>query len=200
MKLYNAGSFFDPRAVPEDDYGGIAGQLAGLDRVIVESHPALVGPRVDKLLDALARHAAASGAPPRLEVAMGLETVHPDALDKLNKRMTVDDFVRAAGLLRRRDVALRVFLLISPPGVPDANRTRGSASPSTRQLTAARPPYRWCRRAAATARWRRCPPPAHFASRDSPTSNEAWTLRSPDPSETEHRPSTTEPPSPESIS
>jgi uncharacterized Fe-S cluster-containing MiaB family protein len=33
--------------------------------------------------------------------------------------MTVDDFVRAAGLLRRRNVSLRTFVLISPPGVPD---------------------------------------------------------------------------------
>ena len=48
---------------------------------------------------------------------MGLETVHPEALDKLNKRMTVDDFVIAAGQLRQRDVALRVFLLIAPPGI-----------------------------------------------------------------------------------
>ena len=118
IKLYNAGSFFDPRAVPEDDYDAIAAHLAGLDRVIVESHPALIGPRVDRFLAALARHATASGASPRLEVAMGLETVHPDALDKLNKRMTVDDFVRAADLLRQRDIALRVFLLIAPPGVP----------------------------------------------------------------------------------
>jgi uncharacterized Fe-S cluster-containing MiaB family protein len=72
---------------------------------------------MDILLTALARHAAIGTAPTRLEVAMGLETVHPDALDKLNKRMTVDDFVLAAGRLRRRDVALRVFLLIGPPGI-----------------------------------------------------------------------------------
>ena len=119
IKLYNAGSFFDPRAVPEDDYDAIAAHLTGFDRTIVESHPALIGPRVDRLLASLARHATASGAPPQLEVAMGLETVHPDALDKLNKRMTVDDFVRAADRLRQRNVSLRVFLLISPPGVAD---------------------------------------------------------------------------------
>jgi radical SAM enzyme (TIGR01210 family) len=117
IKLYNAGSFFDPRAVPEDDYDAISADLTGLDRAIVESHPALIGPRVDRFLASLARHATASGPPPQLEVAMGLETVHPDALDKLNKRMTVDDFVHAADRLRQRDIALRVFLLISPPGV-----------------------------------------------------------------------------------
>ena len=113
MKLYNAGSFFDPRAVPEADYDDIAAALTGLSRVVVESHPALAGPRVDRLLRALDRHDP--GLPATLEVAMGLETAHPGALDALNKRFTLDDFAAAAEALRKRDVALRVFLLISPP-------------------------------------------------------------------------------------
>jgi radical SAM enzyme (TIGR01210 family) len=115
IKIYNAASFFDPRAVPESDYGAIAAQLAGIDRVIVESHPALVGPRVDRLLDALNRHGAGRTAPAQLEVAMGLETVHPEALEQLLKRMTLGMFARAAEALDRRSVALRVFVLISPP-------------------------------------------------------------------------------------
>ena len=113
MKLYNAGSFFDPRAVPEADYDDIAAALTGLSRVVVESHPALAGPRVDRLLRALDRHDP--GPPAALEVAMGLETAHPEALDALNKRFTLDGFAAAAKALRKRDVALRVFLLISPP-------------------------------------------------------------------------------------
>jgi uncharacterized Fe-S cluster-containing MiaB family protein len=127
IKLYNAGSFFDTRAVPESDYDDIAAQLVGLESVVVESHPALIGARVDRFLDALARQRARSGrddAPrseallPRLEVAMGLETAHPDALERLHKRVTLERFAQAAGDLRRRDVALRVFLLISPPFIP----------------------------------------------------------------------------------
>ena len=54
----------------------------------------------------------------RLEVAMGLETAHPGALERLNKRVTLEGFARAAAELRRRDVALRVFVLIAPPFVP----------------------------------------------------------------------------------
>jgi radical SAM enzyme (TIGR01210 family) len=114
MKLYNAGSFFDPRAVPESDYGEIASRLAGFERVIVESHPSLIGPRADRFLEALASTPAA----PQLEVAIGLETAHPQALERLNKRMTVADFSRAAAALAHRGVALRVFLLIAPPFVP----------------------------------------------------------------------------------
>ncbi len=112
MKLYNAGSFFDPRAVPEDDYEDIAAALTGLSHVIVESHPALVGPRVDGFLAALRRTAG-----PALEVAMGLETAHPEALERLNKRITLEQFADAAYALHAHGVSLRVFLLISPPFV-----------------------------------------------------------------------------------
>jgi radical SAM enzyme (TIGR01210 family) len=111
VKLYNAGSFFDPRAVPESDYGAIADLVQRFDRVIVECHPSLVGPRVDRFLEVVRR--------PALEVAMGLETAHPDALEQLHKRMDLAAFRRAAGYLARRGVALRVFLLIAPPFVPE---------------------------------------------------------------------------------
>ena len=122
MKLYNAGSFFDPRAVPEDDYDAVAADLAGLSRVIVESHPVACR-RADEPGSSTRcsvirrRHGAAA-----LEVAMGLETAHPDALERLHKRMTVDGFLRAADRLESLGVALRVFLLVSPPFVPDAEQ------------------------------------------------------------------------------
>jgi radical SAM enzyme (TIGR01210 family) len=117
IKLYNAANFFDPRAVPEGDYETVANRLGGLARVVVESHPALIGSRVDTFLAALDRQRSPGTPAVQLEVAMGLETVHPEALDRLNKRMTVEQFVAAAEELRQRGVALRVFLLISPPFV-----------------------------------------------------------------------------------
>jgi radical SAM enzyme (TIGR01210 family) len=118
IKLYNAGSFFDPRAVPDDDYEGVAAAVAGLSRVIVESHPALIGARTRRFLEALHAHQKAL-VRPTLEVAIGLETGHPEALERLNKRMTTGDFLRAASRLRSMGVALRVFLLVSPPFVPN---------------------------------------------------------------------------------
>jgi hypothetical protein len=48
---------------------------------------------------------------------MGLETVHPIALGRLNKGMTLDDFRRAADFLRDHHVALRAFVLVQPPFV-----------------------------------------------------------------------------------
>ncbi|HKD10500.1 MAG TPA: radical SAM protein [Thermoanaerobaculia bacterium] len=108
IKLYNSGSFFDPGAVAPEDLPAIARMLAGFERVIVESHPDLVGQRCfawRRMLEA------------ELEVAMGLETVHPEVLPKLNKRMTLDGFRRAADSLRANGVALRVFVLLGLPFV-----------------------------------------------------------------------------------
>lgn len=107
IKLYNSGSFFDSQAIPVEDYEAIARRVASFERVVVESHPVLVGPRCVRLRDLL--------RPARLEVAMGLETVHPEAGPRLNKRMTLDQFARAADLLQELGVALRVFILVKPP-------------------------------------------------------------------------------------
>ena len=106
LKLYNAGSFFDPRAIPPADYPEIARLCDGFCRTIVESHPALVGSRCLEFRDLLTG---------QLEVAMGLETAHPEILERLNKRMTLDQFRRAAAFLRRHGIDLRVFILVRPP-------------------------------------------------------------------------------------
>ena len=110
IKLYNSGSFFDPRAIPQDDHPAIARRLGSFERVIVECHPALVGPEVLRFRDQLAG---------RLEVALGLETAHPAVLEKLNKGMTLDDYRRAAEFLHRHDVAQRAFILVRPPFLSD---------------------------------------------------------------------------------
>ncbi len=106
IKLYNAGSFFDPRAIPPDEYEEIARLLDPFDRVIVECHPALVGSRVDRFQELL------NG---RLEIAVGLETANPRVLAILNKGMTTDDFARAADYLHAREIDLRTFILLRPP-------------------------------------------------------------------------------------
>jgi len=106
IKLYNSGSFFDPRAIPVEDHQAIAARAANFERVIVECHPALVGAACFRFRDML------SG---QLEVAMGLETVHPEILERLNKRMTMAQFEEAAKILRNNDIDLRVFILVKPP-------------------------------------------------------------------------------------
>jgi len=109
IKLYNASNFFDPRAVPESDHSDIASLTAPFERVTVECHPRLVDRRTVDFARRL------SG---RLEVALGLETVHPSALPRLNKQMTLADFDRAAALLVKAGIGLRAFVLVAPPFVP----------------------------------------------------------------------------------
>lgn len=106
IKLYNSGSFFDRKAIPLEDHATIAERVTNFDRVIVECHPALVGDDCFRFRDRL------SG---RLEVAMGLETVHPEILSRLNKRMTVEQFATAADRLLKNNIDLRVFILVKPP-------------------------------------------------------------------------------------
>jgi radical SAM enzyme (TIGR01210 family) len=106
IKLYNSGSFFDPHAIPPQDYEVIARRVDGFERVIVENHPALIGDACLRFRDML------SG---KLEIAMGLETVHPGVLARLNKRMTLDQFSTAAEFLQRNGIDLRVFVLVQPP-------------------------------------------------------------------------------------
>ncbi len=106
VKLYNSGSFFDAAAIPPADYPAIAQRLAFAGHVIVESHPRLVGEKALRLRDLL------SGS---LEVAMGLETVHPDVFPRLNKKFSLSDFSKAAEFLRTANVAVRAFILVNPP-------------------------------------------------------------------------------------
>jgi radical SAM enzyme (TIGR01210 family) len=106
VKLYNAGNFFDAQAIPPAARPRIAELVAGFQTVVIESHPRLIGDDCLTFRD-LAR--------PELQVAMGLETVHPEVLPRLNKRMTLRDFEAAARFLVRHDIAVRAFILLRPP-------------------------------------------------------------------------------------
>ena len=109
LKLYNASNFFDHRAVPIDDLPRIAELAAPFQAVTVESHASMIGP------DVLAFQNLLSG---KLEVAIGLETIHPVAMAHLNKRLDLARFDRAADFLGAHDIGLRVFVLLGLPYVP----------------------------------------------------------------------------------
>jgi radical SAM enzyme (TIGR01210 family) len=109
IKLYNSGSFFDVQAIPTEDHADIATKLAPFARVIVECHPALIGDNVFRFRDLI------SG---QLEVAIGLETVNPEVLERLNKGITLDMFTKATERLRANGIDLRVFVLVQPPFLP----------------------------------------------------------------------------------
>jgi len=106
IKLYNSGSFFDQKAIPSSDYKKIAGLLDDFETVIVESHPRLIGEKCLEFRDLI------SG---KLEVAIGLETAHPEVLARLNKQMTLEDFKTGVEFLKKNDMNSRAFILLRPP-------------------------------------------------------------------------------------
>jgi len=109
VKLYNASNFFDQRAVPVQDLPAIATLAGPFASVTVESHARTVGPRTLELARMLSGN---------LEVAIGLETTHPVAMEHLNKRLSLTRFAQAAGFLADHAIALRAFVLLNPPYVP----------------------------------------------------------------------------------
>lgn len=111
IKLYNASNFFEPGAVPSADLPVLAELVRPFAGVTVECHPRLIGRSCFEFAERIAG---------RLEVAMGLETVHPEALPRLNKRVGLDDFARAAARLRQADIDVRAFVLVGAPFLPSA--------------------------------------------------------------------------------
>lgn len=106
IKLYNSGNFFDPQAIPRGDYAAIVDRVRGFENVIVENHPRLTNETCLRFRDQLGT---------QLEVALGLETVHPKVLPALNKQMTVADFDQATRFLVAHGIAVRAFILLRPP-------------------------------------------------------------------------------------
>ncbi len=111
IKLYNGSNFFDPRCVPPGDLPAIAQLIGDYERVIVENHPRLCDDGIPRFREQLTG---------RLEIAMGLETVHADVLPRLGKQMSLDDFMAACDRLRSWDTDIRAFVLLGLPWVdPD---------------------------------------------------------------------------------
>jgi radical SAM enzyme (TIGR01210 family) len=110
IKLYNNGNFFDKKAIPRSDHSEIAALLDPYETVLVENHPKLCNGSVTDFQHLLTGN---------LEVAMGLESIHPDVLPNLNKQITTDDFNKAADFLVSNDIRTRAFILLNPPYLTD---------------------------------------------------------------------------------
>jgi uncharacterized Fe-S cluster-containing MiaB family protein len=95
-----------PGAIPEQIEWALARLVDHFETVIVESHTRLIGEKCLEFRDLI------SG---KLEVAIGLETAHPEILARLNKQMTLDDFKRGVEFLKRNEMNSRAFILLRPP-------------------------------------------------------------------------------------
>ena len=111
LKLYTASNFFDRRAVPREDWAKLARLAEPFAAVTVESHASTIGA-------ATLEFARTLRAGQSLEVAIGLETVHPVALAQLNKRLELARFDAAARALADAGIDLRAFALLGAPHVP----------------------------------------------------------------------------------
>jgi radical SAM enzyme (TIGR01210 family) len=110
IKLYNSGNFFDGKAIPRNEYQKIAELLSDYEHIIIENHPKLIGSFIPEFRDML--HGS-------LEIAMGLETIHPKVLPKLNKQITKEDFFDATRFLIDEGIDVRAFILLNPPFLTD---------------------------------------------------------------------------------
>lgn len=110
VKLYNSGNFFDGKAIPGNDYKAIADLLSGFGHVIVENHPKLIGKFIPEFRDLL--HGT-------FEIAMGLETIHPQVMPKLNKQITRENYRKASEFLLSNGIDVRAFVLLNPPFLTD---------------------------------------------------------------------------------
>jgi radical SAM enzyme (TIGR01210 family) len=108
VKIYNAGSFFDTGSISLDDRARIAKAVAGRRTLVVECHP--------RLVDRHCSEFAAAIAPVELQLAMGLETVDPVVLPRLNKGMSLSDFESAARSLTDWGLRVRAFIVLGLPG------------------------------------------------------------------------------------
>ena len=110
IKLYNSGNFFDAKAIPPKDYEEIAKRIAKYDRVILENHPKLCDDRVLSFTRYLPDSMA-------VELALGVETIHPIWLEGLNKSMTIDDVEQATHWAHGQGFDVRAFLLLHAPTI-----------------------------------------------------------------------------------
>lgn len=106
LKLYNSGSFFDNNAIPKNDYEKIAKLIENFETVTVESHPRFIN-NDTALFSKMLK--------PELRVALGLETIHPEILPKLNKKMKLSDFEQSVNFLSSHKIKSRAFILLRPP-------------------------------------------------------------------------------------
>lgn len=87
----------DRSSIPRPFRGRLAEigpQGAVLERLVVECHPKLI--REDRILP----FQRLLGSGTRLELALGLETAHPEVLERLNKGIDRESFQRSAHWIR----------------------------------------------------------------------------------------------------
>jgi hypothetical protein len=109
VKIFTSGSFLDVREIPEEFREYVYEKLknAKIRKLIVESRPEFVNREV--ALELSSHNFIA-------EIGIGLETANDFIRETcINKGFTFKQFIKAAEILKRSNVRLKVYLLLKPP-------------------------------------------------------------------------------------
>lgn len=116
VKIFTSGSFFDEKEVPKqvrDEILHFLSRETKVEEVIVESRPEFI--TEDVISDAIN---ALKGK--RLTVAIGLESTSDRVRSIINKGFSLDNFKASLKILRRLDARVKVYLLVKPPLLREA--------------------------------------------------------------------------------
>ncbi|MGQ4913285.1 MAG: radical SAM protein [Candidatus Asgardarchaeia archaeon] len=107
LKIFSSGSFLDPKQFPEElqDYIFRKADEYGIKEIIIESRPEFI---TENTVSRLSQYKV------KITVAMGLEVADNEALKILNKGMTVEQYIRAATLLKKYGLGVRTYVLVNP--------------------------------------------------------------------------------------
>lgn len=110
VKLFTSGSFLDPSEVPQTIQQKILGSLAQqAEKISVESRPEYI---TEKHLTDIHK----TVVPKTFEIGIGLETTNDLVRQKaINKGFTFQQYIKAAGLLRKHQMKVKTYVLMKPP-------------------------------------------------------------------------------------
>ncbi|MCU0860692.1 MAG: archaeosine biosynthesis radical SAM protein RaSEA [Methanomassiliicoccales archaeon] len=105
VKIYTSGSFLDEREVPKAVRDRVFQDFSSCSTILFESRPEFV---TEESLVSLPAE--------KVEVALGLESGNDLVLREcINKGFRVQDYIRAASLIKQRGMRVRTYLLLKPP-------------------------------------------------------------------------------------
>jgi radical SAM enzyme (TIGR01210 family) len=111
IKVYTSGSMLDPEEVPPRVLEAVVEAFGDASMLTVESRAEHV----------TGRRVRALGDTSRREVAIGLESACDPVLTRsIHKGMTVDEFRKAAGVVKNEGARLRAYILLKPPFLTEA--------------------------------------------------------------------------------
>lgn len=126
LNLYNNGSFFNDREIPEPARIRMLKEISEVDSIrmlVVESRPEFITERALEQIRALLPNV-------HVEVAMGLETMDDKKrMISVNKGFTLRQYDRAVQIIRKYHLYPRSYVLLKPPffsekeGIEEAIRT-----------------------------------------------------------------------------